>query len=486
MSAGLERFARDLKARADRLEVPVRVEDTFGPYRDDPVRFCEEVLGVESAVLRSDGSAYQFEVLSDLATSPKVCVRSGHGVGKSAVDAWATLWWLITRPYSRVVIVAPEFSRQVRAVLFSEIRKWARRSKVTLPVSVLVSRVIVDGYGEEWSATGMPATEPDRIEGFHSDAGVLLILDETKGIPQDTYDALQGALTGLEENRLLVTSTPGGPSGPFYRIWAKGGDTWKLHHVPSTDSSLVSDGWVEDMKREWGVGSPLYEARVLGNFPDAGEGVLFPLSLLEQTVDRELEVADDEGWVLGVDVARSFAGDMNCIAVARGGRLQKLTTWRSTDTMEVVEQVVRQCAVWGPKRVYVDVGGVGAGVKDRLGQFRYDVGGVHFGGGAEDSKRFKNKRAELFWNLRERMERGEISLPDNEELVADLSALRYVFTQDGRIQLESKDDVRKRLGRSPDRADAVALAFAPEPEGVNLDLLRYSVELRRRLLDELF
>ncbi len=160
-------------------------------------------------------------VLDDLVAQPRVTVRSGHGVGKSAVCGWATLWWLTTRPLSRVVVVAPEFSRQVRSVLCGEIRKWWRRSKVELPVKVLANRVLVEGFGEEWSAIGLPATEPHRIEGFHSEAGVLLILDETKGIGQDVSDALQGALTGLEENRLLVSSTPGGTLGPFYRIWAR-------------------------------------------------------------------------------------------------------------------------------------------------------------------------------------------------------------------------------------------------------------------------
>ena len=116
----------------------------------------------------------------------------------------------------------------------------------------------------------MPATEPDRLEGMHSEAGVLLILDETKGIGQDVYDALQGALTG-DDNRLLVTSTPGGPSGPFWRIWQRGEDTWIRHHIPSPDSSLVQPSWVEGRAREWGVSSPLYQARVLGGLPDAGQ-----------------------------------------------------------------------------------------------------------------------------------------------------------------------------------------------------------------------
>jgi hypothetical protein len=463
----LDRHVRALQDQLARLEVPRAVEEEFSRYRQDPVGFCRDVLGVTSAARRGTGEPYQFQILADVARHPRVCVRSGHGIGKSAIDAWAALWWLVTRPLSRVVVVAPEFSRQVRAVLFSEMRKWVRRATRPLPVTVLASRAVVEGYGDEWAAIGMPATEPDRIEGFHSDAGVLLILDETKGIPQDTYDALQGALTSLEENRLLVTSTPGGPSGPFYRIWSRGGPDWTLHHIPSTASSLVSPQWVEDRKQDWGVGSPLYQARVLGEFPDAGEGVLFPLPLLEAAMACE-PAPGDASIVLGVDVARSVAGDRNCLAVVRGSRLESLVTWHSTDTMAVVEHVRREVVARGPRQIRVDVAGVGAGVVDRLNQLGFDVAAIHFGGAPEDAKRFKNRRAELFWSLRERFERGEAALPDDDDLVADLSALRYLFTADGRIQLESKDAVRQRLGRSPDRADAVALAFAAEPDGVTV------------------
>jgi hypothetical protein len=457
MSRNIDRWVRTLRDQVSTLEVPEAIEEAFGPYRDDPVAFCRDVLGVESATRRSDGTEYQFEALSDLAAQPRVSVRSGHGIGKSAIDAWAAIWWLLTRPLSRVVVVAPEFSRQVRAVLFSEMRKWARRSNVRLPLSVLSSRVVVEGYGEEWAAIGMPATEPDRIEGMHSEAGVLLILDETKGIGQDVYDALQGALTGLEDNRLLVTSTPGGPSGPFYRIWSKS-EGWALHHIPSTDSSNVSVQWVEDRKRDWGEGSPLYQARVLGEFPDSGEGVLFPLNLLEAAVGRELPVEDDTGITLGIDVARSIAGDLNALAVSKGGKLSEVATWRSPDTMQVVERVVQEAAKRGPKLIRVDVGGPGAGVCDRLRQLGYSVDEVYFGGGPRDRMRFKNRRAELFWSLRERLERGEVSLPDDDDLMADLAAVRYFFAADGKIQLEAKDEIRKQLGRSPDRADAVALA----------------------------
>ena len=173
------RHAEAMKRELAGLHPTAEVEDRFAQYRDDPVGFVVEVLGAKSATRRSTGEEYQFSVLRDLVEHPRVAIRSGHGVGKSALDAWVALWWLATRPFSRVVIVAPEFQRQVRAVLFAEIRSWVRVARVPLPVEVLSNRVQVEGYGDEWGAIGLPATEPHRIEGFHAKGGVLLILDET-------------------------------------------------------------------------------------------------------------------------------------------------------------------------------------------------------------------------------------------------------------------------------------------------------------------
>jgi phage terminase large subunit-like protein len=457
--SGRERRLDAIAARIAKLKVPRRLEDQFGKYRNDPVGFCREVLGVTSATRRSTGEAYQFAILGDLVDHARVAAQTGHGVGKTATDGWVIPWWLVTRPFSRVIVLAPEFSRQIVAVLFSECRKWVRRARVKLPLKVMTSRVLVEGYGEEWSATGMStAGDPGRIEGFHAEGGVLVIVDEMKAVPQDAFDAIQGALTNAEDSRLLVTSVPGGGgSGPF---WKACQDTrrWKIHHVPSTDSSIVSPEWIEDRAKDWGVGSPLYECRVLGRFADAGEGVLFPLALLEAAMTRPASKIASVG--IGVDVARSVAGDLNCVAKCQDGVLSIVKTWRSPDTMVTTEKVLHIVTETGLSRLAVDVGGPGGGVHDRLRQLGYESRGVAFGGGADEKTRFKNKRAELFWNLRDALEKGTVNLADDDELRADLSALRYVFTQDGKIQIESKDEVRTRLGRSPDRADALALALS--------------------------
>jgi len=157
-----------------------------------------------------------------------------------------------------------------------------------LPLKVLASRVLVEGHGEEWSATGMStAGDVERLEGFHADGGVLVIIDEMKAVPQEAFDAVQGrsrvgglAAAGDERPRW-------GGQRPFWKA-CQDGRRWRVHHLPSPDSSLVAPSWVEDRAADWGIGSPLYQSRVMGQFADAGEGVLYPLGLLEQATARVL------------------------------------------------------------------------------------------------------------------------------------------------------------------------------------------------------
>lgn len=455
----IERYVRSMSDRADRLSTPEAVEDRFGRYRDEPVSFCREVLGFVGATLRSSGAPYQATVMQDVAEHPRVSVRSGHGVGKSTVAALLTIWWLLTRPMGRVLIVAPEFSRQVKAVLFGEIRKWVRRAKEPLPIQVLSSRVLVEGFGEEWAAIGLPATEPHRIEGFHADGGLLLIVDETKGVPNDAYDALMGALTGEGGNRLLVTSTPGPPAGRFFEIHTRRMADWRLHHIPSPDSSMVSEAWVEQRREEWGEGSPLYQARVLGVFPEEAEGTLLRLSDLEAAVGRTVDQSHPAPVSLGVDVAR-FGDDRTVVATWRGGVLSALDTRGGLDTMEVASWVSSLINQTTPQRVAVDEIGIGAGVVDRLLQLgHHQVEGVAVSRSAQDPALHANLRSELAWQFRTALERGELSLPDDDALLAELSAIRYGYTPSGQIILEPKKETKKRVGRSPDLADAAILGF---------------------------
>lgn len=451
-----------IETRVARLKVPQAIVDEFGPYADDPVGFCRNVLGVESATRRSTGEEYQYAVLQDVAEYPSVAAVTGHGTGKTATISWALLWWALCRG-GKGLVLAPEFSRQIKSIVFTELKRWVKRSKTPLPVSVRASRLLV---GDVEAVIGMStAGDVGRLEGFHDANGVLVVADEVKAIPQTAIDAIQGAMTSEAENRMLLASVPGGQLGPLYK--AATSPRWHVHRIPSTDSSLVSPKWVEGRKADWGERSPMYQTRVKGEFASAGEGVLLPLHLLEAAVEREVAVPTEQPApapvvTVGLDVSRSVAGDQNCAAIRRGDVLERLELWREPDLMQTVQKALGIVAETGAKKILADEGGVGAGLVDRLRQLQKPVVGVNFGGASKDPARWLNLRAQLYWEFRERLEAGTVVLrvEDTEALLADLSAVGYSFDARGRIVIQPKDEIREKLGHSPDRADAVVLAFA--------------------------
>lgn len=253
-----------------------------------------------------------------------------------------------------------------------------------------------------------------------------------------------------------------------------------------------SVAWIEDVRDEYGEGSPYYVARVLGQFPESATDALIRRSWLEQAVSPERHEAlkadlEDEHMVLGVDPARR-GPDATVVAPRQGRVVHELISWRDHDTAETAERVERIVARFigeenlGVASVWTDMIGLGSGVHDRLkellpkhewseivttyrNRFRTrspSAKGFNSSRASHLSDRFRNLRAQGYWHLRDRLEAGEIALPDDPALIEELWAQRVEFTADGKIQIQAKDDLKSRIGRSPDRADAVMMSFAPE------------------------
>jgi hypothetical protein len=259
----------------------------------------------------------------------------------------------------------------------------------------------------------------------------------------------------------LLASVPGGPSGPFYDVFRKGSGLWRLFSTSAEENSLVSDTWIEERAEEWGTGSPLYIARVLGQFPEEDEGVLYRLSDIEAAVDRVLDT-EGEYTAFGVDVAR-FGADASALAVWTGKELVSVETRRQLDTMAVAAWVASEINRSKPKMVAVDEIGLGSGVVDRLRMLgHYNVMGVNVGSAAHKKGLYFNRRAEIAWRFREALEKGEVSLPDDERLVAELSSMRFEYTARGQIKLEEKSVqlsgagtlLHYRRGRAPESVTA--------------------------------
>lgn len=451
----LAQAIRRLEARADaaieRLVEETRGRFDYTAYRKRPVALVREVL-------KANPEPYQVEILEACVESPRAAWRAAHGVGKTTLLSWILIWWLLTRPFSRVLVLAPAFERQVGRYLLPEVAKWLRNAREELPLTVRANSVEVDGYEREWFAIGIQASDPGKVEGGHAES-LCILADEAKALDSEVIAALHGTQTDVGGDRLyFLASTPGGPSGPFYDIFRKGSRLWRTFHTSGVDSALVSDTWVEERAEEWGRASPLFISRVLGQFPEEDEGTLLKLSDLEAAVERA-EPALEDGVALGVDVAR-FGGDASAVCTWRGKCLVGVELKRGLDTMAVASWVASVMNRTGARAVGVDEIGIGSGAVDRLKQLGHAVTAINVGASARRSELFLNFRAEIAWSFREALERGEISLPNDESLISELASLRYEYNARGKIKLEPKAETKKRVGRSPDSADAALLGWA--------------------------
>jgi hypothetical protein len=324
-------------------------------------------------------------------------------------------------------------------------------------------------HGEAFTAA---SDNPELIEGAHADS-VLIVLDEAKAIQVGVWDALEGALSGPGECMALATSTPGAPAGRFFEIHQRkpGLTDWKTQHVTlkaAIKAGRVSKEWARAREAQWGKTSPVYLNRVLGEFADSAEDGVIPLSWVEAAVDRWRVWADegrqtDQSAVLGVDVARG-GGDKTVIARRCGQIVTDLFRYNVSDTMQVVGHVLSKLGT-GDVAV-VDVIGVGRGPYDRLREQRGKAISAFNASERADGKdrsgelEFLNRRAQAWWALREALDPAfgpTLALTDDDELVGDLTAPRWSINSSGRVQVEPKDEIRRRLGRSPDVGDAVVM-----------------------------
>jgi phage terminase large subunit len=422
------------------------------------VGFCRDILGV-------DPWEMQCRILEALAREPRVTVRSGNGIGKTLVAAWATLWFLYTRPGCIVVTTAPTGS-QVKNLLWRRIRAAYTESKTPLPGRCMTQQL---ECGTNWYALGISTDEEVNFQGPHSAAGVLLIGDEASGLKPWMFAAMSGSLTEPGAKQLLI-GNPNDPTGSFYeshKSWAPE----QRFHISAFDvpAHVLRPEWKDEIAAEFGTESPVYQVRVLGEFPDAGEGSLFPMSLIEAAQKREIEPEKDAPCVVGVDVAYE-GGDESVAYVRRGGQIVAAEYWRGFNTLLSAGKVTPLAKAWEASRINIDVIGYGAGAKDQLcGNFKETgttVSGINVGMKARDPERFFNLRSELFWGLRQRFVDGDISIPASDGMLMDqLLTLKFSYTPRGQIKVDSKDEIRKlrpanAKWSSPDRADALCLTFA--------------------------
>ena len=428
-------------------------------YHSDPVAFAREVIGIEP-------DEWQVELL-DAVAAPKVrriSVRSGHGVGKSTGVAMAAIWHVLMRYPSKTVVTAPT-SSQLFDACFAEMKSVAKRLKPPFNdlLDLKSDRIELKSSPESTfiSCRTSRSETPEALAGVHSE-NVLLLADEASGIPEAVFEAASGSMSG-EHATTVLTGNPTRNTGFFYDTHTRLKDDWYTMHVSCVDSPRVSDDFVEDMKRRYGEDSPAYHVRVLGNFPPSEEDTVIPVSLIEHAMNNEIKIHEETSSVWGLDVARQ-GGDSSVLCKRQGPVVHPMTVWRNLDLMQLTGAVKADYDATAPSKrpmeIIVDSNGFGAGVLDRLRELGLPARGLNVSERAMAKDTYLNMRAELWFKCKAWLEGMDVSLPRDDGLYAELAAPRYMFTSSGKMQVESKEAMKKRGVRSPDKADALCLALA--------------------------
>ena len=431
-------------------------------YARNCVRFVTEVLS-------HGGLPYpkQEEIFRLAARHRRVSVVGCNGSGKDWAAARIVLWWVETRAKAKAVVTGPT-QRQVEEVVWREMRMAHGMARDQLQGQMYTSRYVV---GDDRFALGFATDSAYNLQGFHS-PNLLVVVTEAHAVEQQHMEALKR----LNPKLLLLTGNPLTMSGEFYDSHHGRRALYSTVEVSAFDTPNLIEGRddavpgmltpddVEERKLEWGEDNPLYRASILGQFPESLEDTLIPLDGVRRATERWHASApsDAEPWFMGVDVAR-FGADKTVLCLRRGVRLEEMHQISGADTMQVVGRVVDLARRHGVRAIFVDGAGVGGGVVDRLRELGEPVVDVQVGASAQHKTRFANLRAELFWGLRERFRRDVISIPDDPELAGQLVALRYDYDSIGHIKIEGKPEMRSRGLPSPDKADALALAFMRAP-----------------------
>lgn len=481
------------------------LEESIPLWRNDPVMFMREVLLFEP-------DDWQIDVAYDLRDYPRVSVKSGQGVGKTGVEAALLLWFLVCFPYPRIVATAPT-KQQLHDVLWSEVDKWMNNSPL-LPMLLKWTKtyVYMIGYEKRWFAVARTATKPENMQGFHED-NMLFIVDEASGVADPIMEAITGTLAG-ENNKLLLMGNPTKTSGTFYDSHTADRALYRCHTVNSENSKRTNKENIAAMKRKYGAESNVVRVRVYGEFPSQEDDVFIPISWLEQSVKTEVSVPtakalgiykNDKGELqpqdtsgiyrieIGCDVAR-FGDDKTCIGyrINEVVRIYKKyngkdTTWTASNITMLYKMLKHNYKFKGQIGVKVDDGGVGGGVTDQLKAWKktepqvYEdmvILPVNFGVTIKHQY-YADSTTYMMGVVRDLIEpydeagnkhNPEIILPNDDDVIGQLSCRKYEFLSNGKQKVESKQEMKNRGLTSPDEGDCILLVCLPmtyKKKGVN-------------------
>lgn len=444
------------QAAADRIRL----------WREKPHVFVREVFGVIP-------DAWQDDVLEMFPTSPRLAMKACKGPGKTAILSWLCWNFLLTRPRPKVAAVSIS-AENLADGLWTEMAKWQGRSPLLRAAFTWTkTRIFCNEAPEEWwmSARTWPKSadsnaQADTLAGLHADY-LLFVIDEAGGVPDAVMAAAEAGLantTGSNEAHIVIAGNPTHLQGPLYRACTTERSLWHVVEITSDPDDpkrtpRVSAEWARQQIQKYGRDNPWVLVNVFGKFPPSSLNALIGPDEVRAAMQRHHREEDYRGaaMILGVDVARE--GDDKSVVFPRQGIVAlPPTAMRNVDSIQGAGKVTRIWAELEADGCFVDnTGGFGAGWIDQLRVLHRNPVPIHFAGKAS-SLQFVNKRAEMLWMACEWVKEGG-ALPDIPELVEEMTAHTYFFRGD-QIQIEEKEQIKAKIGRSPDYFDGLGLTFA--------------------------
>jgi hypothetical protein len=453
----------------------------LGEFADDPYGFVMAVYpwGEKGTPLENYDSPddWQIEILETLgeeirkrkfdghnAVEPiRMAVSSGHGIGKSALTAWLIHFIMSTRPNAKGVVTSGKYE-QLKDKTWSELKKWQKLAinghwfDYCGSSGNLSYRRI--GSKEEWKCVGFAAKkeQSDAFAGLHNaNSTPFYIFDEASAVPDEIYEVAEGGLTDGEP-MIFMFGNPVRNVGAFISAIKGKTKRWITRCIDSRKARMTNKTVIQQWIDDYGIDSDFVKVRVRGMPPNAASNQLIGDACVTKARDARLHPDEFQFMtlVIGVDVAR-FGTDESVICVRQGRKVLRMRTFVGLDNIQLALRVAETYRAYDRvDGLLVDEVGTGSGVVDYLRNVGYPVIGVISGEKADDPKKFFNRRAEMWWKMKEWLEAGQVEIPDDSTLHDQIVAQEYFYTVKEQVQLVAKKD----MDVSPDRADALAFTFS--------------------------
>lgn len=451
----------------------MQLAEEIAKFRNDPLGFVYFAFPWgEGELAEQKPSQWQVNVLQQIGEALqsgenviRISVSSGHGVGKSALVGLIVNWAMSTEAECRGVITA-NTENQLKTKTWAELSKWYSLCLTKGWFDFNATSVCSKEKGMErtWRIDQVPwsLNNTEAFAGLHNKGNrILLIFDEASAIPDRIWEVAEGALTDKDTQIIwLCFGNPTRNSGRFFECFNKMAHRWKTFRVDSRTVPISNKNQIEEWANDYGEDSDFFRVRVRGEFPRAGEMQFISSVVVEAARGRHLQESEycHAPKVLGVDVAR-FGSDETVFYFRQGLASFPMKTFRGLDTQQIGELVNQEARDFRADAVFIDAVGIGAGVVDKVRSLGVqNVFECNGGSQALRSKEFVNRNAEMWHKAKEWLKAGG-SVPDDSVLCDQLTNREYGYDSAGRLQLEKKEDMKKRGLSSPDRADALALTF---------------------------